>query len=330
MRAKKMATGLLALAMVMGMGTTALAAPDPADMTTITITKDYEAANPGTTSPAETFQFTIERTSVSDAAEGVTKENMPIPTIGTVAYTEGEAGSATKSKEITVTLPEYTSVGIYTYTIRETAGTTAGVTYFGEDIKLVVTVLQGESGKLRVAAVHTEASGQAKADNFPNTYSAGTLAISKDVTGNLGDTTKYFKVTVTLTGEKGKVYAENYAVAGGSYETNPKNIAVGTPTEFWLKDGETISISNLPYGVTYTVEEADYTGDGYDAAAYDFSDANKKIDTANDTVTVINNKDTEIDTGVFLDNLPYITLLVLAAGGMSLFIVRKNRRAKED
>ena len=48
-------------------------------------------------------------------------------------------------------LPEYTSVGVYTYTLKETDNKTAGVTYYSKDIKLVVTVIQGEDGELRVA-----------------------------------------------------------------------------------------------------------------------------------------------------------------------------------
>ena len=57
----------------------------------------------------------------------------------------------------------------------------------------MVTVLQGENGRLRVAAVHTEAEDGDKADKFPNEYSAGSLAIAKVVTGNMGDKEKYFK-----------------------------------------------------------------------------------------------------------------------------------------
>ena len=85
--------------------------------------------NAGTASPAEEFTFTIERDAVSDAAEGITAANMPMPSIGTVSYAQGEAGSATAAKEIAITLPTYTSVGIYTYIIKETGGDTAGVTY---------------------------------------------------------------------------------------------------------------------------------------------------------------------------------------------------------
>jgi len=193
----------------------------------------------------------------------------------------------------------------------------------------VVTVLQGENGRLRVAAVHTEAEDGDKADKFPNEYSAGSLAIAKVVTGNMGDKEKYFKVTVTLTGEKEKNYATSYSVTGGSYEENPEIIEIGIPTDFYLKHDDTITIKNLPYGVTYTVAEADYTkdeegNDDYDKAAYTLSDGNCKIDSASDTVTITNNKDMDIDTGVILDNVPYVLLLACVFGGMSVFFAKKR------
>ena len=81
--------------------------------------------------------------------------------------------------------------------------------------------------------------------------------------------------------------------------------------------------------MTYTVTESDYTADGYDAAAYEFGDDNKKIDSAEDKVTITNNKGTTVDTGVFLDSLPYIMLLAIVGVGATLF-VSKKRRAFED
>ena len=65
------------------------------------------------------------------------------------------------------------------------------------------------------------------------------------------DTAAALPDPTTYTGE----YGDAYAVSGGSNENNPSSIVIGTPTTFYLKDQETISIANLPYGVTYTVAE---------------------------------------------------------------------------
>ena len=322
---KKIFSTLLTLVFVLSMGTVAMATGNTyEDMETITISKEYKLTNPGTLSPAETFTFIIERTSVTDAGAGIDATNMPIPTIGTVTYAKGEAGSGTDTKDITITLPVYTSVGVYTYTIKEKEGVNAGVKYYDKDIKLVVTVIE-QDGKVRVAAVHTEATGEQKNDNFPNEYSAGDLEFGKVVTGNLGDKAKYFDVTVTLTGVTGKTYDNPYPVTGGSNTANPGTIAVGTPTLFKIKDGETIKIANLPYGVTYTVVEADYTGEGYDAAGY--SESDEEIDSALDTVVITNNKDTDVDTGISLDSIPYILILGFAVLGISGLFLKRRKNA---
>lgn len=330
---KKNLALLLSLILVLSLGMTAFAETTeettPSDMETVTITKNYELTNPGSVSPAETFAFTIERTAVSDAAEGVTVENMPLPEIGSVSYAQGDAGGAeTKSKNITVTLPQYTSVGIYTYTVKETAGTTAGVTYYSKPITLKVTVIEAD-GKIRVAAVHAEADGEAKSDSFPNTYSAGNLSFSKTVTGNLGDRSKYFKVTVTLTGEAGKTYAASYEVTGGSDARNPATVSVGTPAVFWLRHGETITVKNLPYGVSYTVTEDNYTADGYNTS-YSYSDDDKVITAGAESVGITNNKGATVDTGIGTNNIPYIAALVLAALGLVLLPLRKRRGQENE
>ncbi len=333
---KKIMSLLLALLLVMSLGPAAFA-DGYTDMSTVTLTVTYNETNDGSTSPAETLAFTIERISVTDSAEGVTAENMPLPTLGTVAYNQGDAGNAGEmAKALTITLPKYTSVGIYTYTIKQTAGTNAGVEYWSEDIRLVVTVIQDAvTGLIRVAAVHTEGTGTGqKSDDITNTYSAGSLAVTKTVTGNMGDRSKYFAIKVTLTGEAGKNYASSYTVSGGSKlgngtdDSNSSTISIGTPATFYLKHGETFTIKNLPYGVTYTVAEADYTTEGYEEAEINFPDPDKKIDSASETVTIINNKQATVDTGIVLDSLPYVLLLVLSIGGVVLFVL-KRRSSRE-
>lgn len=335
---KKILTILMALALTLAATTAAFATepggttpPTYTDMETVTITKNYNAANSGMNSPAETFRFTIAPASVTDAADGVTVDNMPVPAIGSVAYAAGEAGSANKAKEITVTLPTYTSVGVYTYTIRETAGTTAGVTYYGDDIRLVVTVIQAADNKLRVAAVHTEAAGAAgKSDAFANVYEAGSLSVRKAVTGNMGDREKHFDVTVTFTAPAGKTVNEAITYTEGDAT---RSIAAsawvnGTASAtISLKHDQTVTFTNIPYGVTYTVAEADYTGEGYDAARYAFDDSNRTIDSAAEGVTITNNKGVTVDTGITLDSAPYILLLAVAAIGVAAMLRKRRHEA---
>ena len=330
-KAEKLLAGVLSISLAMGvsvMPAFAASGETYADMDSVVIKKNYELANEGTFSPAETFSFDIEADNVTDASDDITPENMPMPTIGTVSYRRGEAGSTTKTKEIKIDLPEYDSVGVYTYIIHEVAGHSAGVTYYGDAILLRVTVIEQDS-KLRIAAVHTEdpeSTGEGKKDDFDNFYSAGELEVHKDVEGIMGNKDKYFEFTVQLTGEEGKTYQDSYAITGGSYDANPASIEIRpgetTKATFYLKDGDTIHIENLPYGVEYKVSEtpvADYvtTETGTEG----------EVDEAVEQANFTNTKGGTVDAGVVLDSAPYLFTLTGAAGvGLLLTLRRRHQK----
>ena len=330
-KVEKLLAGVLSISLAMGvsvMPAFAASGETYADMDSVVIKKNYELANEGTFSPAETFSFDIEADNVTDASDDITPENMPMPTIGTVSYLRGEAGSTTKTKEIKIDLPEYDSVGVYTYIIHEAAGNSAGVTYYDDAILLRVTVIE-QDGKLRIAAVHTEdpeSTGEGKKDDFDNRYSAGELEVHKDVEGIMGNKDKYFEFRVQLTGEEGKTYQDSYAITGGSYDANPDSIEIkpGETTEatFYLKDDDTIHIENLPYGVEYKVSETP-------VADYVTTEAGTEgeVDAAVEQANFTNTKGGTVDAGVVLDSAPYLFTLTGAAGvGLLLTLRRRHQK----
>ncbi|HWR40587.1 MAG TPA: DUF5979 domain-containing protein [Patescibacteria group bacterium] len=83
---------------------------------------------------------------------------------------------------------------------------------------------------------------------------AGNLSISKAVTGDGADTTKTFDFTLTLNGATGSYTYIGHGVPGGT-------IASGDNVS--LAHGQSITIVGLPKDTTYTVAEANYSGDGY-------------------------------------------------------------------
>ena len=329
-KAEKLLAGVLSISLAMGvsvMPAFAASGETYADMDSVVIKKNYELANEGTFSPAETFSFDIEAENVTDASEGIEAANY-LPSVGDVTYAQGEAGSANKTRQIEIQLPEYDSVGVYTYIIHEVEGNSAGVTYYGDAILLRVTVIE-QDGKLRIAAVHTEdpeSTGEGKKDDFDNRYSAGKLEVHKDVEGIMGNKEKYFEFTVQLTGEEGKTYQDSYAITGGSYDANPDSIKIrpGETTEatFYLKDDDTIHIENLPYGVEYKVSEtpvADYvtTETGTEG----------EVDAAVEQANFTNTKGGTVDAGVVLDSAPYLFTLTGAAGvGLLLTLRRRHQK----
>ena len=297
------------------------------DMSTVTLTKEYKLTNSGTLSPQETFGFSaITCVAVEQGGVGVTAANAPVPTIGTIAYAKGEAGSGTAVKTVTITLPTYEAVGIYQYTFRELAGDTAGVSYRGEDIRLVVTVIE-QDGKTRVAAIHTEDGNGQKSASFDNTYSAGALSVSKQVTGLMGDREKPFEVKVTLRAPTGQTVKSDISYTIGDVTTDVPADTGWTTKEvtLTLKHGQTAMFTNIPYGVSYAVVESDYTAEGYDAPTYGYGDNTQVVDTASETVGIVNNKGGRVDTGIAVDSLPYVLLLGVVCGGGVLLLGKKRR-----
>lgn len=338
--AKKLTAGALALSMMFAMAVPMAFAETPSDMTSVTVTKLYKLDGDGV-SPAETF--TLKQTK----SEVVDSEATTAPALGTITgatFGEGAATAEGATGTITIQLPTYEKVGIYKYTLEEEAGSTAGVTYYGNEIKLVVTVVNDGTGKVRVAAVHTEAENEnggfdsitkgegSKSDTFANTYKANELEVSKDVTGNMGDKEKLFQFHVTFTKKSTEDAPEliKYEDATGKH-----TIAFGTngkaTVDFKLKDDSELHFTNIPEGVSYTVWEDSYATDGYktyigsETEDNEDSSAEGTATTEKAAVAFINHKGGDVDTGVILDNAPYMLMLAVVAGGAMMLVIKKRR-----
>lgn len=321
---KKLFAILLAAMMVLSMTTIAFAADDAQTEGETTYTDgqgaSFKLKYTGEGKPAATFTFTaFTPESVTDAAAGVTKDNMPVPTkIADQAFT------TENEKTVAIALPEYSSVGVYTYSFAQNPGNTQGITYYTQQMKLVVTVIEGENGKIKVAAVHVSSgdSDTDKTGEIENTYESKTLTVTKTVTGTMGDKTKDFSVTVTLTPAEGKELT--------SAITHTANDKVGTVNNedgtytftFNVKNGATISFANIPIGAKYTVDEADYSAEEYETSG-EVTEATEL--TADTTVGIINHKDGNIDTGIVLDSLPYILIGAVAMAAAVVMIAKKRR-----
>lgn len=321
MKKGKIFSIVLAAAMVLNIGTAVFADTSLTDQSTVRVNKTYKAENEGTTSPRDTFALEQLDSAVTDGDA----QTAPDLVLGGCMVAEGAATTAGGAGEFVITLPEYTKVGVYEYTLEESIGNTAGVTYRATPFKVIVTVINGDDGKLiRIPAVHTEEDGEPKMNDIENVYSAGELDITKTVTGNLGDKDKYFTFNVMLEPVEGKYYMENYVVEGGSNSQNPATIKIGEMTQFYLKDGDTIKISNLPYNVKYTVTEDEV--DGYNTTS---TGDEGIIDSALETAAFTNDKNGTIDTGIILNNMPYIVMItVIAAAAVVMIVVKRNKNRK--
>lgn len=338
---KKLYSILLALVFVISLGTVTMAElVDPGNLTdvgSITLTKNYDYPD----SPNTTFEFEIERFELSDTEVGslLTKDTMPLLSfasdVDTITF--GSDDPFDGQKELTINLPNYTEIGIYTYEITEINKTTPWVTYDGRSMFVKVTVLRDGDGFKRIVAVRFDPIDDTSMENgkggeFSNIYNHGTLDVSKEVTGNFGDQNKEFEVTVTFTSPTGfPVDGQiSYTLPGDADPTTLLWVNGVAEVTIPLKHLESVIFSNIPYGVKYTVSEADYTtpvGGEYDVALIEYSDAGKIINavSAADRVDITNNKDINVDTGISLDSMPYILLLGFAVLGIGILFFRKRQ-----
>lgn len=331
---KGLAAAAVSAAMMLGAAVPALAVTLPND-NGYYLNKTYNGVSDGTVS--ETLKFNVANYKVTDAKSGVTAENMPSVGIDDVSATSGQ------DNKVKLTLPTYESAGYYYYKVTEKAGTTAGVSYNTDTYYLKVTVSY-DNGAAKVDSVSlwdadptvTTTTADHKVVGFANTYKSGTLEVSKVISGNLAQDDEEFTIKVTFTSARPVGSVVSYKVG-----TETKNIAADAWTEsdgtytvsadITVKGGSTVDFSNLPDGVTYSVEETN-PGDGYTASYENKSgtlNANEKAGDADATATVTNTKESKVDTGVLLNNAPYIAIIGGAAV-VAIYVVNKRRHSDMD
>lgn len=335
---KKLISVLLAVMLVLSMSVVALAEDadgqdDPIEVSgpsstamTITFAKSYQtsAGTTPATTPDETLSFTV------NAVNG-----NPDDTMITVANQKVNNGT------ITVNIPSYTKVGKYNYTITENDAGTQGVIYdttTAIGIQVLVTYNANDSTKLDVDAVLSTPKmvndkQEGKINEIVNTYDLGSLTVKKTVSGNLASPTQKFDIDVTFTSDKPVLSAiSGAATINASDWTKPEG------TTSWsvkrtvsLGNGESAVFSNIPVGVTYSVEEqtkhtdADANvSDGSKGYTVAYTGQTGTITASGATATVTNTKGETIKTGITTDSLPYVVLLgCVALFGAAMIVKRK-------
>lgn len=204
--------------------------------------------------------------------------------------------------------------------------------------------------------------------NFYAHYKKATsnVTITKQVTGLLGDTNKEFAFNVSIT-QNGTACTGVTAKKGDQTVSDLTNFTLKHNETVTLENvpiGATINVTEVAPGEHYTVtatghndeqnggssvtftyvavantatasdaDEADLMllsmedGTAVDTDAVALADATDKT-VPNNAITVTNHCTLFPDTGVLLDTLPYIVILAVVAGGVTLLMLRKHR--KED
>ena len=167
---------------------------------------------------------------------------------------------------------------------------------------------------------------------FENTYTAGSLKVTKKVTGSLGNKDKKFNIDVTFTAPAGKTVKSTITyVNNGEKSIAPAAWTLNTTTNQYeatvtveLAHKGFVQFNNIPKDVTYIVEEQDYSPEEYTATYEDSKSGTIANDVKSTTITNQRGDDT-IDTGVILDNAPYMLMLAVVAGAAMTLVIKKRR-----
>ena len=152
------------------------------------------------------------------------------------------------------------------------------------------------------------------------------VTVRKEVTGNFGDKSKYFKITYG-SGENDSIRIKN----GEALEL-PMDVLVNSilnlteecegysASAICRVGDDTIATASVVYAEAATKKNPTLT--------FDFSVEGKQL-TGDAVIIITNHKDTTPDTGVLLDSLPYI-LIIACVAAIGAFIVIRRRKNRED
>lgn len=168
------------------------------------------------------------------------------------------------------------------------------------------------------------------------------LTVTKTVTGNMADLDEVFTFQMSIAGDYD---ADKITYKKGTTEEG--KLSDLTDNKFTLKNGESIVFSGIPKDAVVTVTETgaeDYkttvdvsntpTAEAVALAAETGSGDTKTgsvtISATAQTIAFTNTKEIPVNTGVILDTLPYVLMLIAVGGGVVAFFLRKRHHDDEE
>lgn len=356
MKLKKFFAGVLAAAMMLTVGATAAFATAPEYTTTpdnvdLGIMKNYKVEKG--TAPKEDFTFSV--TYKADKSKPYGTYTQPEASKSKTASFDSnmDAKADAYQASLGIKISDFelpAGPGKYCFEIKEDvpANKTPGVTYDDTTRYLVITVANNndltgyvyyaqlyDSSYSPAASIKDKATGtKVPGDNaFTNTYTANNVVISKDIKGSLSDLAAKFNFTVKLSYANGKTAGQ---YVGETQSVKDHVWAIDNTTEHSISLGrnQSITLTNLPEGVTVTVVETD----GSEYTVTQSEDTTGTLSGSTITATIsnvdgkigfVNTKEGTPDMGVVLDNAPYIAMLAIVAIGGVALMLNKRRRDEE-
>ena len=168
-----------------------------------------------------------------------------------------------------------------------------------------------------------------------------TITLTKNVSGNMRETDRYFKFLVTINGTNGDQYRINGQDAQISYEgitiNTSSTYTVGSTNYIYLKDGQTATIglaqdgitTQVPVGITYSIIEED--AQDYSTTIIGIQGTTKTTGNLTTNVTNLveftNSRDRAALTGNIFDMTTY-TIILITSGFLLIWIAYKKIKQK--
>lgn len=289
MKLKKFFAGVLAAAMMLTVGATAVLAAGTqpntkitpsAGQAMVTLTKQLTVKN-GVAPSGMKFTFEIApgtADAVNHVVAGEVAEGFQ-PLSVTMTPAAGQTYTANPNTPYTAEFSfdlvkllgkNSTKLGKYAYTITEVDPQLPGITKDNDALNMVVSVVNADNDNpdgsnfayyvaLRKGNTTEKAEGK-----FNNNYETNTLTLAKKVKGNFGDLNEQFTFYVTFKkGDDTKDYTDilfTKSVNGITITEKNSDVAVNALTygkeyAVTLKHGQNVQFTNIPDGVTYTIAE---------------------------------------------------------------------------
>ena len=253
----------------------------------IPVSKSYNTTATGSSVYGKEVSFTL-------AAVAGNPEGDPLTEAKTVSITVAEGQSATNNFDALT----FKTVGEYKYTVREVNGGVNGMSYDPTVYTATVTVKRDldHPGYLKATVVWSNnVNDSDAAPSFTNTYvePKGSLSIKKTVELAKGSAqpaaglTFPIKITLNYTGTVQVTSTKNA-------QSFTWNVSSGEVISYQISAGETLTLTGLPVGTTWTVTEGDLSNADRWSTKYkvnnvDATSANGSIDKdVTKTVEIVN------------------------------------------
>ena len=345
---------------------------DPTVNADVSITKELVVEDNVTVPTAGyTFNFTGTLTAVRDGSAG-DSQYVPVASIASsVTILPATPKNASGNYELATSpilatyASKYPHAGEYTYTVAETLGTNAGVTYSQASYTMKVYVKNdvAATNGLYIAAITIDktqddegAAATGKVDpatggfKFVNTYNTTSLKVTNTIVGTYANLSKEFGYTLVFaTVASSPSYTATVYKSDGTQKSTFTAVADGSNNTFALANGEYVVINNVVAGTTYTVtqdggsdklnyapkvlvtENGTTGSEQIGIAGSVLSTDTKNIGgTGTNQADFTNTYTNPSITGLIVQNWPFLLLIIIGVAGIVLFLVFKRKRSAQQ